>query len=63
MNKSVFSVVADGFKFNVVADSKREAIEHCFKCFDYDSIKVQYTTSILSSIEYPHFMEEYNYAV
>lgn len=62
MKKGLFNVVADGFKFSVVAKNKEEVEKHCFKCFDFGSISISYCKDIYSDCEFPQFLGDYNYA-
>lgn len=62
MKRGLFTVIADGFKFNVIARNKEEVKEHCFKCFDFDYISITFCRDIYSDCDFPQFMEDYKYA-
>ena len=61
MKRGLFTVIADGFKFNVIAKDKKEVQEHCFKCFDFNYISVSFCREVYSDCEFPQFMEDYKY--
>lgn len=53
--KNLFEMKLDDFSVKVVADSEEEAIEFCYKCFDYDKVLVKFIENVYCACSYPYF--------
>ncbi|QQO38173.1 hypothetical protein LSA2308_00153 [Staphylococcus phage LSA2308] len=62
MFKKLFVILVDGFEVNVIANDYIEAEEHCYKFFDFSTIKLQDYKEIHTSEMFPCFVEGHKYA-